>query len=146
MVLGDVNRTRRLAGNPSTTNVSDSDITQALTYGTSRVNTFTAKTDWETDVTHVAYGQVTWAAELYASSYIRDRFMDQSNISTENYRRAEDILRDLMNSLASFPGIIAVAGGTYRSYPLNPSATIYRSSLSPGQTLVGVSNVIPGEQ
>lgn len=143
--LGDTSRTRRLAGNPSTSNVSDADITTALEYGTSRVNTFTGKTDWITDTTHVAYPQVTWAAELYASSYIRDRFMDQSDISTENYRRAEDILRDLMNSLASFSGVTAVASRSYRSYPLNPSATAYQSMFAGGQTLIGVANVIPGD-
>ena len=140
MVLGDVSRTRRLSGNPSITNVSDADITTGLTYGTSRAISFTGKDDWETDTSHDGYAAVVQAVEYFASSMIRDRFQDQSDISTEHYRRAENILRDLVNSLSSVSGIEAVAVGAYRSYPLNPSAIPYRSMLSPGQTLPGIAN------
>lgn len=142
MVLGDLGRTRRLAGNPSTTNVSDVDITQGLTYGTSRVISITGKEDWETDTAHKDYGAVVMAAEYFASSMVRDRFMDQSDISTEHYNRAKEILLEVVASLASTSG----TGGTgtvtrlYRSYPLNSSALSYRSMLSPGQQLIGVAD------
>jgi hypothetical protein len=143
MVLGDLGRTRRLAGNPSTTNVSDVDITQGLTYGTSRVISITGKTDWETDTAHKDYGAIVMAAEYFASSMVRDRFQDQSNISTEHYERAKDILLEVVNSLASGTGTaggVGLATRQYRTYPLNPSGMIYRSMLSPGQTLVGVAD------
>ena len=139
MVLGDVSRTRRLAGNPATTNVSDSDITQGLTYGTSRVIRGTGKSDWETDTTHTDYASAVTAAEYYASSMIRDRFQDQSDISTEHFNRAELLVKEIANSLASASGGgSGIATRSYRSYPLNSGATIYRSMLSQGQTLVGV--------
>jgi hypothetical protein len=142
MVLGDLGRARRLAGNPAISNVSDADITQGLTYGTSRVFSITGKTDWETDTSHPNYPAVVMAAEYYASSMIRDRFQDQSDISTEHYIRAREILTEVVTSLAagSTGGLIAAsASRAYRSYPKNPEAMQYRSMLSPGQTLVGVA-------
>lgn len=148
MVLGDVARTRRLAGNPSITNVSDSDITQGLTYGTSRVISITGKDDWETDTTHKDYGGVVAAAEYFASSMVRDRFHDQSDISTEHYNRAKEILTEVVASLSSGAGVAGGSGSatrTYRTFPLNPSATIYKSTSSTGQTIytgVGDYNAI----
>jgi hypothetical protein len=143
MVLGDLGRARRLAGNPSIANVSDSDITQGLAYGTSRVISFSGKADWETDTTNTDYPTAVMAAEYYASSMIRDRFQDQGDISREHFSRAENMLRDMVNSMASginATGGAAIALGVYRSYPLNPSAIIYRSMYSPGQQLVGVAH------
>lgn len=144
MVLGDVNRTRRLSSNPSVTNVSDADITQGLTYGTSRAIGITGKTDWETDVTHKDYATVVMAVEYYASSMVRDRFMDQTNISTEHFDRAENLLRQVADSLSSGGGtggtVSGIATRLYRSYPLNPAAVIYRSMYSgQGQELIGVA-------
>ena len=141
MVLGDVGRTRRLAGNPSSTNVTDADITQGLTYGTSRVISFSGKTDWETDTSNTDYPTAVTAAEYFASSYVRDRFHDQSDISTEHFRRAENMLRDMINSMGSTSaGGSVVATRLYRSYPLNSSATIYKSTSSPGQLFPGVAD------
>lgn len=147
MVLGDVSRTRRLCGNPSTTNVSDADITQGLTYGTSRAAGITGKIDWETSTTHKDYATVVMAAEYYASSMVRDRFQDQTNISTEHFDRAEALLTQVANSLAASGEGGGAGGGagtatrTYRSYPLNSSATVYQSMFRGGQQLVGVASV-----
>jgi hypothetical protein len=138
MVLGDLGRARRLAGNPSITNVSDADITQGLTYGTSRVISFTGKADWETDITNTDYPSVVAAAEYFASSMIRDRFQDQSDIGGEHFRRAENILRDVTNSFTNTVGINSTSA-SYRSYPLNNSVGAYRSMFSPGQRLIGVA-------
>lgn len=141
--LGDINRTRRLAGNPSTGNVSDADITSALEYGTSRVIGVTGKSDWITDTTHGDYATVVTAAEYYASSWIRDRFQDQQNISTEHYTRANELLTSVAASLATAGGGAGVAAGsatrTYRTYPLNNSALPYRSLQGAGQELVGTA-------
>jgi hypothetical protein len=138
MVLGDLTRTRKLAGNPSTGNVSDADITQGLTYGTSQVIRLTGKTDFETDVTHKDYPTAVMAAEYYASSMIRDRFDDQTDISTEHYQRATALARQIADSLSnSATGGTGIATRRYRSYPLNSNAIIYRSMLDTGQELVG---------
>lgn len=137
MVLGDVNRTRRLAGNPASTNVSDADITQALAFGTDRAIQITGN-NW-TDTAAVGYNSVVTAVEYFASSYIRDRFQDQSDISSEHSGRANNILRMVVDSLstAATSGT-AIAVRQYRSYPLNNGAVAYRSMFSQGQQLVGV--------
>lgn len=142
MVLGDLNRTRRLAGNPATTNVSDADITQGLIYGLSHVIRITGKTDWETDTLNPLYPAAQECDEYFGSSYIRDRFQDQSDISTEHWNRANAIATQLADSLASLSS--SGGGGTgismrlYRSNPLNRGAPTYRSMTSTGQLLVGI--------
>jgi hypothetical protein len=146
MVLGDLGRARRLAGNPSIGNVSDADITQGLAYGTSRAIGLTGKGDWETDTTHRDYAAVVAAVEYYASSYIRDRFLDQGDISTEHYTRANELLTSVVDSLATVGGSGGAGGATagsatrtYRTYPLNNSALPYRSMQGTGQMLIGTS-------
>lgn len=139
MVLGDVNRARRLAGNPSTANVSDADITQALTYGTAQIVSFTGKIDWESDTANVMYPIAVMATEYYASSYIRDRFNDQGDISSEHNSRANSLVRQLADRLESDPTLrVMIAVGKYRSNPLNASAFPYRSMSQQGQELIGV--------
>ncbi len=141
MVLGDVNRTRRLSGNPAVSNVSDADISQFLAYGTSQVNRLTGKANWETDTLHADYPSAVMSAEYFASSAIRDRFDDQSDISTEHYSRGNALARQIADSLAnSATGGTGIATRKYRSYPLNANAIIYRSMLSTGQELVGIGS------
>lgn len=142
MTLGDLNRARRLAGNPSTANVTDTDITQGLNYGTSQVMEFTGKINWETDTTHVSFAKAVTAAEYFASSYIRDRFNDQIKISDEHYARATGICQEIADALADTKilGEAIVVRGKYKSYPLNSSANPYRSMSSQGQELVGVGD------
>ena len=142
MTLGDSGRARRLAGNPSTTNVTDNDVTQGLNYGTSQVMEYTGKTDWETSTNHVSYMKAVTAAEYFASSYIRDRFNDQTNISGEHYDRAIELCQEIADALADnkiLTESIALKG-RYRSYPLNTSALVYKSMGSQGQELVGVGD------
>ena len=142
MTLGDSGRARRLAGNPSTTNVTDNDVTQGLNYGTSQVMEYTGKTDWETDTNHVSFMKAVTAAEYFASSYIRDRFNDQTNISGEHYSRARELCEEIADALADNKILtenIALRG-EYKSYPLNSSATVYKSTSSQGQELVGVGD------
>src|SRR5215831_144322 len=150
MVLGDISRTRRLAGNPASSNVSDADISQGLLYGTAYAIGLTGKADWETDTTNPMYPAVVMAVEYFADSMVRDRFMDQTDVSTEHYDRAVSILTQVVESLASTgTGGVGGGGGTglaiatrpYRTYPLNPSAPIYRSLISPGQELVGTEQL-----
>jgi len=141
MVLGDVNRTRRLCGNPSTANASDSDITQGLAYGTSRVIAITGKSDWETDTANSLYPQAVMAAEYLADSMIRSRFDDQEDLADRAFKMANQLLADIANSLVTVSSGGTGAGiavAAYRSYPLNSSAVAYRSMFSPGQELVGI--------
>jgi hypothetical protein len=141
MVLGDLGRTRRLAGNPASSNVSDSDITAGLAYGTSQVIRLTGKQDWETDTANTAYNAVVTATEYFASSYVRDRFMDQTDVSTEHFNRATAIVTGITESLAAGGstggGGSGIASRLYRSYPLNTSAMVYRSMSTTGTELIG---------
>lgn len=138
--LGDTSRTRRLAGNPATGNVTDADIVTGLEYGTAQVIRLTGKADWITDTTHPDYPSAVMSAEYFASSMVRDRFMDQSDISTEHYTRASALGRQIADSLANAAtGGTGIATRSYRSYPLNSSAIIYRSMTSQGQELPGVA-------
>ena len=142
MTLGDLARTRRLAGNPSIPNVADADITQGLNYGTSQVMEYTGKTDWETSTSHVSFSKAVTAAEYFASSYIRDRFNDQIKISDEHYDRAIEICEEIADSLADNKILVdsIAVRGKYKSFPLNSSAIPYRSMSSQGQELVGVGD------
>ena len=139
MVLGDAGRARKLAGNPSTTNVSDNDVTQALTYGTSQVIRLTGKSDWEADTAHPDYATAQTAAEYYASSYIRDRFDDQRDISSEHYKRGDALAMQIAASIgnAGDGAFTAIAKPLYRSNPLNPNAKTYKSMTNTGQDLPG---------
>jgi len=133
MVLGDVTRTRNLAGAPSTENISDQEITTYLGFGTSRVIAVTGKTDWETDTSHVEYNSAVMAAEYFADVAIRDRFGDKDDVSTEHWDRAMAILTQVQATLEG--GGDGAGGGTggstvageYKTYPLNPSVLPYRS-------------------
>jgi hypothetical protein len=135
MVLGDVGRTRRLAGNPLTTNVSDDDITTYLGYGTSMVKSETGK-DFEADPTHSDYNSAVMAAEYFASSAIRDRFGDKDDVSAEHYERAREIIKQISKNLegAATSGTTTVSG-VYKTYPLNPDVTPYQSMHPTSQYL-----------
>ena len=144
MVLGDSGRARRLAGNPSTSNVSDADITQFLTFGTAQVIRQTGKSNWETDTAHPSYPSAVEASEYYASASIRDRFDDQRDVSTEHWNRANMLVDQIAQSLDIGTGSAGTADiviGKYRSNPLNSSADIYFSTGNVGSELVGISNL-----
>lgn len=143
-MLGDLGRARRLAGNPSTSNVSDADITQELTFGTAQVIRQTGKADWETDITHPSYPSAVQACEYYASAAIRDRFDDQRDISTEHWNRANMLVEQISQSIDVGTGLTGsndMAIAAYRTNPLNPSAPVFlgAGSTNEGQRLIGVT-------
>lgn len=143
-MLGDLGRARRLAGNPSTANVSDADITQGLTFGTAQVIRQSGKSDWESDITHPSYPSAVMAAEYYASAMVRDRFDDQRDISTEHYNRANMLTEQIAQSIdigTGSAGTTDIVMARYRSNPLNASADVYVSTGNVGTELVGVSNL-----
>jgi hypothetical protein len=139
MVLGDVGRTRRMAGNPLTTNVSDADITQYLTFGTSRVKVLTGKDDWETDTGNAEYASAVMAAEYFADVAIRDRFGDKDDVSTEHWDRAMAIVGQIATSIeggGSGTGGEGTVSAQYKTYPKNAAILPYRSLL-PTSTYLG---------
>ena len=145
MVLGDVSRTRRLSGNPLVANVSDADITQALTFGTSRVNVLTGKSNWEADTGNVEYASAVTAAEYFADVVIRDRFGDKDDISTEHWDRAMAICTQIATSIeggGSGTGGEGTVSAQYKTFPKNAAILPYRSLL-PTSTYLGEDVVGP---
>jgi hypothetical protein len=142
MVLGNVARTRALAGGHSTDNVSDADITIYLGYGTSMVKSETGK-DFEADTGDPNYNSAVMAAEYLASSAIRDRFGDEGDVSQEHYDRGLKIIGEISKNLggAASAGTTTVRG-SYKSYPLNPAITPYRS-LHPTSEYLGEDVIGP---
>jgi hypothetical protein len=139
MVLGDVSRTRRLAGNPLVANVSDADITQYLTFGTSRVKVLTGKTDWETDTSNVEYASAVAAAEYFADVLIRDRFGDKDDISTEHWDRAVAICTQIASGLegsGTGTGGEGTVSAQYKTFPKNAAITPYHSMFPTSTYLV----------
>lgn len=138
MVLGDITRTRKLAGNHDPAEVSDADITFYLTYGTSKVKSETS-IDFEAApfTSDPNLNTAVMAAEYIASSAIRDRYGDEGNISGEHFRRGKENIADITRNVeGTGVGGIGVAKGTYKTYPKNTSALIYRS-LSPTSSYLG---------
>lgn len=126
MAYGDSTRVRNLTGNISTTNLSAADVTQAIAYGDSIVNTFTAKDDWTT--TDVEYEMVQTASEYFAASYCIKRFfmgddsvMAKARSLEEQGHQILDILRKTSTNL------VHVVTQAYRTHNLNPNITPYRS-------------------
>jgi hypothetical protein len=143
MVLGDVNRVRELSGKHSSDNLSDADISQYLLYGTAEVEQATGKYDWDTDTSNPLYPLAVMASEYFAASVSRDRFNDESDISTEFQGRANNIIRRIANNLfnSSTAGT-AIAKGKYRSWPLNPNTTPFKSAANTntGQEIIGAGD------
>jgi hypothetical protein len=122
MVYADTTRARSLAGNPSTTNVSANDCTQAVAYGDSMVNTITDKTDWSSG--DKEYAAIQTASEYLASHYMRSRFKDDGDKAQEHF----DFAMMLLEKIRSGATLIHIASQGHRTYPLNPDATPYRST------------------
>lgn len=133
MAYGDTTRARSLAGNPSTTNVSNNDVTQAVAYGDSMVDTFTGKSDWTSS--DLEYESVQSASEYFASSYVRDRFDDPGDKAKKHYERAMEICRGIRMGTR-----LIIKSQSYRTYGLNPDATPYRS-ISSGNNSVDDSDL-----
>lgn len=120
MAYGDTTRARSLAGNPSTTNVSAADVTQAVAFADSLIETETSQT-WAT--TDTEYELIQTISEYLASWYIRSRFSDP-NGRAKDHKEFADMLLEKVKSGST---LIHIASQSHRTYPLNENATPYRS-------------------
>lgn len=121
MTYGDSDRARRLAGNPTTTNVSSADMTQAIAYGDSCADTFSGSSSWSSS--DIEYEIIQSASEYFASSYVRDRFEDPGNKAKAHYDRGIALCQSIR-----LGSRVLIATPGYKTFPLNPDAQIYRSS------------------
>lgn len=121
MAYGDSDRARRLSGNHDTTDVSAGDMTQAIAYGDSCVDTFTGYSSWTS--ADGAYETIQTASEYFASSYIRDRFEDKDDKAKAHYDRGVELCR-----MARMGGVgVFIKSQNYRTNALNSSIAPYRS-------------------
>lgn len=125
MVYGTLAQARKYAGNPSTTNVPDSDITTALEGGDALINTLTNRT-WV--ISDAEYPLIQRISELLASSLIRTRSSDPDKISDEQKSEALDYIKMINeNKKDSTSGAITIRNLGYRTNPLNPQQGIKTS-------------------
>jgi len=112
-VLADV---RALAGNPSTAEVPDADITTFIGYVDSLINSYFGKDDWASG--DAEYKTVQMASNIYAAAMILDRFKDQEG-KAKTFR--EEFWKMLEN-LAATTAVKVIALG-YRTSPLKDDET-----------------------
>lgn len=127
MAYGDTTRTRELAGNPSTTLVSASDVTQAVAIGDAKVNLITQRSTWSSSDPEWALIQT--ASELIASWNIRSRFQDPDDKATKQYLDAMKILEEVIKNSGS---VFVTSASNYHSWPANPQAGPYKSNSTSG--------------
>jgi hypothetical protein len=121
-----------LTGNKTITDINGNDITStalsdAVEVGDSRVILETGVASW-TSLDNV-YPSVCQAANFFGADYILGEYADDKDQATTFYQKALDICASIANSTTQ--GLV-IRVKAYRSYPLNPDATIYRSIPSAG--------------
>lgn len=126
MAYGDSTQVTELCGNTSTTNLPAATITAAIGYSDSIVEIKTGKNDWAS--TDDEYGGVQMASNLIAASYCLQRFGGGNKDSLDKADRLWNQGMDIINMIKANSGtILHVKTQGYRTYPLNSSATPYRS-------------------
>lgn len=121
---GDVNISRKLAGNFDQTDISDSEIQQIISFSDSHVDAETARMGTGWDNSDSAYPMVQNASNYFTAAEIISRYRDDIGKSDTHYGKAMDIC---MSVRESSPGSLIIASGAYKTYPLNLNANIYRS-------------------
>lgn len=128
MTIADRDEVRKLAGNRLSTSVPDVDIDQEILAADAIVKLYTQKEDW--DATHMEWHALKQASELIASSYIRQRFKEESEESERQYKEGLSLL-ELINRRSTLAGErqVVIKRKAYKSFPLNPSGGLYYSSI-----------------
>ena len=128
----------RLIGFKTITDENGNDVTSttlaaAVEKGDSRVILETGVASW-TALDNV-YPSIVQAACFFGVDYIFPGYSDNQDQGTTMYQKALDICYSISRSSTQS---LVIGVKAYRSYPLNPNATIYRSIPSSGSdTLAG---------
>jgi len=126
MAFGDEARAKNFGGNPATSDISTSEITQAVAFGDGMVKKLSGKSDWISS--DEEWTLVQTASELFASFWIRTHFVnskDLENLALKHFAQAETICEALASGSEGF----VVTTSEYRTQPLNEDAEPYRSSI-----------------
>ena len=138
MAFADTTKIHYLTGNKSILNIGGNDITNtvlasAVEVGDSRVILETGVASW-TSADNV-FPSVCQAANYFGADYILGEYSDDKDQGTTYYQKGLDICASIARSSTES---LVIAVRPYRSYPLNPDSTIYRSIPSSGSsTLAG---------
>ena len=138
MAFAATSKIHYLVGNKTIFDINGNDITStalsdAVEAGDSRVILETGVSSWT--ASDNVYPSVQQAANYFGADYILGEYTDDKDQGTTFYQKALDICASIANSTTQ--GLV-IAVKAYRSYPLNPDATIYRSIPSSGSdTLEG---------
>jgi hypothetical protein len=124
MAYGDVTISRRLAGNFDQTDITDAEITQMIAFSDANVDAETAKVGVGWATTDPSYPMVQNASNYFTASEIISRYHDDIGKADAHYEKALDMC---MSIRESSPGSLIITSTTYRTFPLNPNAKIYRS-------------------
>jgi hypothetical protein len=120
----DINIARRLAGNFDPTDISDSEIITIIAFCDAMVESETARVGIGWSVNDASYPMIQNASNYFVASEIISRYNDETGKGDAHYEKAMDLC---MSVRESSPGSLIIAAGTYRTFPLNPNAKIYRS-------------------
>jgi hypothetical protein len=138
LAFGSTTKIASLTGNKTITDINGNDITNtaladAVEVGDSRVILETGVASWTSQDN--VYPSVQQASNYFGADYILGEYADDKDMATEYYQKALDICASIASSSTQS---LVVAVRPYRSYPLNPDSTIYRSIPSSGaDTLAG---------
>lgn len=131
MTFAKANEIWNLIGNKILTDVNDVDITadvlsDAVEKGDARVVLETGIGTWSDQ--DVIFGSIEQAADYFGADYIMGAYFDNQNQGTTYYQKALDICASITraNEAVTAQEVI-VKTGSYKSFPLNPKAGIYRS-------------------
>jgi len=127
-----------LSGNKTITDAAGSDITNtvlaaAVEVGDSRVILETGVASWTSSDN--VFPSIQQAANYFGADFVLGQYLDDKDSGTTLYQKALDICSSISKSSTQS---LVIAVRDYRSFPLNPSASIYRSiPAASGDTLAG---------
>lgn len=138
-MIGIRDEVRDLVGITDTSDLPDSRIDAAISYGKGELYAVTFKTDWDTDTTHPLYKKAEILVHYFAAFHIMDRYAGQFDKANLLRDRAEKMAMELKTqydqyllvSSAENPSAskFSVVASSYKSYPLNEDAEITRSKV-----------------
>jgi len=124
--------------NKTITDAAGSDITNtvlaaAVEVGDSRVILETGVASWTSSDN--VFPSIQQAANYFGADFVLGQYLDDKDSGTTLYQKALDICSSISKSSTQS---LVIAVRDYRSFPLNPSASIYRSiPAASGDTLAG---------
>ena len=121
---GDITIARRLAGNMDSSDISDSEIQTIIAFSDALVESETARVGTGWSANDPSYPMIQNASDYFAAAEIISRYHDDIGKSDSHYEKGLDLC---MSVRESSPESLILATQSYRTFPLNPNAKIYRS-------------------